>query len=55
MTVEIGLVLGILGVSFLLFVTEWIRMDVVALLVLGVLGVGGLVARPRRHGPPSAS
>jgi len=43
MTFDIGLVLGILVVSFVLFVTEWIRMDVTALLVLGVLAVTGLV------------
>jgi len=43
MTFDIGLVLGILIVSFVLFVTEWIRMDVTALLVLGVLAVTGLV------------
>jgi len=43
MTFDIGLVLGILIVSFVLFVTEWIRMDVTALLVLGVLAVSGLV------------
>jgi di/tricarboxylate transporter len=43
MTFEIGLVLGILIVSFALFVTEWIRMDVTALLVLGTLAVTGLV------------
>jgi len=44
MTFEIGLVLGILVVSFVLFVTEWIRMDVTALLVLAVLAVTRLVA-----------
>jgi len=44
MTFDIGLVLGILIVSFVLFVTEWIRMDVTALLVLAVLAVTGLVA-----------
>ena len=43
MTFDIGLVLGILIVSFVLFVTEWIRMDVTALLVLGVLAVSGLL------------
>ena len=43
MTFDIGLVFGILIVSFVLFVTEWIRMDVTALLVLGVLAVTGLV------------
>jgi di/tricarboxylate transporter len=43
MTFEIGLVLGILVVSFALFVTEWIRMDVTALLVLAALAVSGLL------------
>jgi hypothetical protein len=31
MTFEIALVLGILAVSLVLFVTEWVHMDVVAL------------------------
>ena len=31
---DIGLTLGLLLVALLLFVTEWIRYDVVALLVL---------------------
>lgn len=44
MTPEIGAVLLILVVSLVLFVTEKLRMDVVALLVLGVLGVSGLVS-----------
>lgn len=43
MTLEIAIVLSILAVSVLLFITEWIRMDVVALLVLGALAIGGLV------------
>ena len=43
MTYEIALVLGILGVSLILFITEVLRMDVVALLVLGTLVVTGLV------------
>jgi len=42
-TYEIALVLGILGVSLILFITEVLRMDVVALLVLGTLVVTGLV------------
>ena len=37
MTVDIALVLGILVVSLILFISEVIRMDVVALLVLGAL------------------
>ncbi|MEE8426514.1 MAG: SLC13 family permease [Woeseiaceae bacterium] len=43
MTFEIALVLGILAVSLVLFVSEVIRMDVVALLVLGTLAITGLV------------
>ena len=43
MTAEIALVLGIVAASIVLFVTEWIRMDLVALLVLGVLALTGLV------------
>lgn len=43
MTFDIALVLIILAAAFVLFVTEWLRMDVVALLVLGTLAVTGLV------------
>jgi di/tricarboxylate transporter len=43
MTWEIALVLGILLVALILFITEWLRMDVVALAVLGVLAITGLV------------
>ena len=43
MTVEIILVLAILAIAILLFVTERVRMDVVAFLVLGGLAVAGLV------------
>lgn len=43
MTLEITFVLGILAISVILFITEWVRIDVVALLVLGVLAIGGLV------------
>ncbi len=43
MTFEIALVLGILAVSLILFISEVIRMDLVALLVLGALAVTGLV------------
>jgi len=43
MTFEIALVLGILAVSLVLFISEVIRMDLVALLVLGALAVTGLV------------
>ena len=37
MTVDIALVLGILIVSLILFISEVVRMDVVALMVLGTL------------------
>lgn len=43
MTPEIATVLAILGVAILLFVTERVRMDVVAMLVLVTLAVTGLV------------
>ncbi len=43
MTLEIGLTLGILVVAILLFITEKVRMDVVALLVLVSLTILGLV------------
>jgi len=44
MTFEIALVLGILGISLILFISEIIRMDLVALLVLGGLALSGLVS-----------
>ncbi len=47
MTFEIAIVLGILAVSLVLFVTEVIRMDLVALLVLGTLALSGLVTPPQ--------
>lgn len=43
MTPEIAIVLGILVVSLVLFISEVIRMDLVALLVLGALATTGLV------------
>ncbi|MGB5740793.1 MAG: SLC13 family permease, partial [Woeseia sp.] len=43
MTFEIALVLGILAAALILFVSEVIRMDLVALLVLGTLAITGLV------------
>jgi len=43
MTFDIALVLGILVVSLILFISEVIRMDVVALIVLGALAMTGLV------------
>jgi len=44
MTLQIALVLFILGAAVLFLVTEWIPMEVVALLVLGSLAVTGLVS-----------
>lgn len=43
MTLAIGLILAILLVALVLFVTEWVRMDLVALLVLSALALGGRV------------
>jgi di/tricarboxylate transporter len=43
MTLEIFIVLLILIIAILLFITEWVRMDVVALIVLSALVVTGLV------------
>ena len=43
MTFEIILMLAMLGTAVLFFVTEWLRMDLVALLVLLGLAVTGLV------------
>ena len=43
MTLEIGLVLGILLVALVLFISEALRMDLVALMVLSALAVTNLV------------
>ena len=43
LTVEIGIVLAILAVAVVLFVTEWVRMDLVALMCLGAVALTGLV------------
>lgn len=43
MTTEIAIVLGVLIVSLILFISEVIRMDLVALLVLGALAIFGVV------------
>ena len=43
MTADIAFVLGILVVSLILFISEVIRMDLVALLVLGALALSGIV------------
>lgn len=43
MTFDIALVLGILVLSLILFISEVIRMDLVALLVLAALAIAGLV------------
>jgi len=46
LTIQIGLVLAILAASLVLFVTEKIRMDLIALMVLGTLVLTGLVTSP---------
>jgi Na+/H+ antiporter NhaD/arsenite permease-like protein len=43
MTMEIGVVFAILGTSMLLFITGWIRADIVAVLVLVSLAATGLL------------
>lgn len=43
MTIEIGIVFGLLIVSVVLFVAGWIRADIVALLVLVSLAVTGVL------------
>ncbi len=43
MTPDIIIVLSILGVALLLIITEWVRIDLVALLVLVSLAITGLV------------
>ncbi len=43
MTLEIAATLAILAAAIFLFITEWIRMDLIALLVLGSLALSGLV------------
>jgi len=44
MTLEMIAVLAILGAAVVLFITELIRMDLVALLVLGIMALTGLVS-----------
>ncbi len=44
MSFEIFLVLSILFIALVLFLTGWVRMDIVALLVVGVLATTGLVS-----------
>ncbi len=48
MTLEIGIVLGILVAALVLFVTELLRVDLVALLVLVVLAIAGLLTDPEK-------
>jgi len=45
-TPQIGLALAILGAAIVFFVTEWISVEVVALLVLGIVALTGLVTPP---------
>jgi di/tricarboxylate transporter len=44
MTFEIALALGVLAGALLLLVTEWVRADLVALMVLSALALSGLVS-----------
>lgn len=44
MTIEMIVILAVLTVALILFVTEWLRMDVVALSVLCMLALTGLVS-----------
>ena len=44
MTLEIGLVFGILIAAIILFVTELVRVDLVALMVLVMLAVTGVIS-----------
>lgn len=44
MTVEIAVVLGLALIAIILFATEKLRIDVIALLVLGTLAVTGLIS-----------
>lgn len=43
MTLDIGMTLGILLIALVLFITEWVSMDLVALIVLSAIAVAGLV------------
>jgi hypothetical protein len=43
MTIEIGVVFAILGTAMLLFITDWIRADIVAVLVLVSLAAIGVL------------
>jgi di/tricarboxylate transporter len=44
MTIDIAIVFLILGMALFLFFSGWVRMDIVALMVLGSLSVTGLVS-----------
>ena len=54
MTPDIALTLFILATAVVLLITEWIPMEVVALLVLGALAVFGLVTPPQGLGGGSS-
>jgi len=43
LTIQIAMVLGVLLVTIILFITEWLRVDVVAILIMVALPVMGLV------------
>jgi len=44
MTVDIAIVFAILGIAILLFITEWVRIDLVALIVMVSLAVTGQIS-----------
>jgi len=43
LTVEVGIILAILAAAVVLFVTDWVRMDLVALMCLAAVALTGLV------------
>ena len=45
-TVQIAMVLGVVLVTIFLFITEWLRVDVVAILVMLLLPIMGLIDGP---------
>ncbi|MGD9060080.1 MAG: SLC13 family permease, partial [Desulfobacterales bacterium] len=42
-TLQIALVLGVVGITIILFITEWLRVDLVAIMVMVTLPLMGLV------------
>ena len=45
MTPDVIIVLSILAIATLLFITEWVRVDIVALLVMFAAGAGARFLR----------